>query len=270
MTRSTREPAARTSLRRSTPMLTRKGDPRAGQTLKAQLRLRQLILNGELKAGQRVPELALVQRTGVSRTPIRAALMRLAEEGLLEPSESGGFVVRVFDEGEVYDAIDVRGALEGVVARRAAERRPAAAELAELRECVAAMDAIVGQRKLSTEHFAEYIALNERYHALLVELAHSSILARAVERGVALPFASPSAFVMVQATLPDAQQTLQIGQRQHRAILEAIVVGDGARAEAIAREHSHLAKRNLQAAAMHEAELKQVVGGNLIRLRRAK
>src|SRR4051812_30575160 len=57
------------------------GDPRAAQTVKALLKLRQLILDGELRAGQRVPELWLVKHTGVSRTPIRAALLRLAEEG---------------------------------------------------------------------------------------------------------------------------------------------------------------------------------------------
>ena len=82
--------------------LMRNGDPRAAQTLKAQLRLRQMILDGELTAGERVPELMLVERTGVSRTPIRAALVRLAEEGLLEPASSGGFLVRAFDEMPLY------------------------------------------------------------------------------------------------------------------------------------------------------------------------
>src|SRR5690348_15481917 len=100
---------------------TRSGQLRASQTVKAMLRLRQLILDGHLKPGERVPELALVQHTGVSRTPIRAALIQLAEEGLLEPSSSGGFVVRQFDEQEVFDAIDLRGTLEGAAARRAAE-----------------------------------------------------------------------------------------------------------------------------------------------------
>src|SRR5690348_771573 len=81
--------------------LTRTGNVRAGQTVKAMKRLRQLILDGKLQAGERVPELALVEHTGVSRTPIRAALMQLAEEGLLEASASGGFIVRAFDEDEV-------------------------------------------------------------------------------------------------------------------------------------------------------------------------
>lgn len=247
--------------------LTRKGSVRAGQTVKALLRLRQLILDGELKPGERVPELTLVEHTGVSRTPIRAALLQLAEEGLLEPSISGGFVVRAFDENEVFDAIDVRGTLEGAAARRAAERRPSQAELVQLRDCVSAMDDIVTRRKLNVEHFSDYVRLNERYHALLVELAHSPVLTRALERILALPFASPSAFVLAQASLPRAHQILVIGQDQHHAILEAIAAGEGVRAESIAREHSNLAKRNLQSVAAREVQVHNVIGGNLIKLR---
>lgn len=246
--------------------LTRKGSVRAGQTVKALLRLRQLILDGELKPGERVPELTLVEHTGVSRTPIRAALLQLADEGLLESSASGGFVVRAFDESEVFDAIDVRGTLEGCAARRAAERRPSHAEMAELRDCVGAMDAIVTRRKLGVEHFSDYVRLNERYHQLLVELAHSPVLTRAIDRILALPFASPSAFVLAQAELPQAHQILVIGQDQHRAILDAIAAGESARAENITREHSSLAKRNLQSVAAREAQVQHVAGGNLIKL----
>ncbi|HEX4023530.1 MAG TPA: GntR family transcriptional regulator [Steroidobacteraceae bacterium] len=249
------------------PPRARNGDPRAGQTVKALLRLRQLILDGELRAGERVPELRLVERTGVSRTPIRAALLRLAEEGLLEPSSSGGFVVRAFQESDVYDAIDVRGTLEGAAARRAAERRPSHSELNDLRDCVGAMDALVKRSTLAIEQFSDYVRLNERYHALLVALARSPTLSRLIERVVALPFASPSAFVLAQAGMPDAHQTMIIAQDQHRAILEALTAGDGVRAESVAREHSNLAKRNLQAASSRQEPLRQVVGGNLIRLR---
>jgi len=249
------------------PTLTRKGSVRAGQTVKALLRLRQLILDGELKPGERVPELTLVEHTGVSRTPIRTALLQLADEGLLEPSTSGGFVVRAFDEVEVFDAIDVRGTLEGAAARRAAERRPSHAELTTLRDCVGAMDAIVQRRKMSVEHFSDYVRLNEQYHRLLVELAHSPVLTRSIDRILSMPFASPSAFVLAQAELPQAHQIFVIGQDQHRAILDAIAAGESARAESLTREHSNLAKRNLQSVAGREAQVHAVVGGNLIKLR---
>ncbi|RYF34265.1 MAG: GntR family transcriptional regulator, partial [Comamonadaceae bacterium] len=79
------------------------------QAVKAQLRLREMILAGELPAGARIAELAIVERLGVSRTPIRAALMRLEQEGLLEALPNGGYAVRTFSERDVSDAIEMRG-----------------------------------------------------------------------------------------------------------------------------------------------------------------
>ena len=58
--------------------------------VRALLKLRELILSGELAGGTRIAELAIVERIGVSRTPIRAALMRLEQEGLLEALPNGG------------------------------------------------------------------------------------------------------------------------------------------------------------------------------------
>jgi GntR family transcriptional regulator, vanillate catabolism transcriptional regulator len=242
-------------------------DVRGLRTLKAQMRVRQLILDGELGVGQRIPELNLVERTGVSRTPIRAALLRLAEEGLLEyaPS-SGGFIVRAFDESEVYDAIDVRGTLEGAAARRVAERRPSSSELNEFRDCVGAMDALVARPSLALEQFSDYARLNERYHTLLVELAQSPALTRTLERISSLPFASPSAFVLAQSDLPNARENLIIAHDQHRGILDAVIAGEGSRAESIAREHSKLAQRDFRATAQRKEWRKQVAGGNLIQL----
>ena len=64
--------------------------------MKATLGVRELVLDGELSPGDRVPEIALAQRLGVSRTPLRLALTTLAHEGLLESLPGGGFVVRSF------------------------------------------------------------------------------------------------------------------------------------------------------------------------------
>jgi len=89
----------------------------SSQAVKAQQRLRELILAGQLPGGTRIAELALVERLGMSRTPIRAALMRLGEEGLLQTLPGGGYAVRTFSEREVADAIELRGTLEGLAAR---------------------------------------------------------------------------------------------------------------------------------------------------------
>ena len=64
--------------------------PGHSQAVRAQLRLREMILAGELPAGARIAELTLVDKLGVSRTPIRTALMKLEQEGLLESLANGG------------------------------------------------------------------------------------------------------------------------------------------------------------------------------------
>src|SRR5436305_11447626 len=85
----------------------------ASQTARAFVRMREMLLRGEVARGDRLSELPLVARLGMSRTPIRLALERLAHIGLLETPATGGFSVREFTLSEVRDAIEVRGVLEG-------------------------------------------------------------------------------------------------------------------------------------------------------------
>lgn len=242
-------------------------DPSSPQTVRALLKLRELILSGELEPGQRVSELPLVERLGVSRTPLRAALIRLAEEGLLDSIATGGFSVRGFDEHELDAAVEVRGALEGLGARLAAERGAADGKLVPLRECVAALDALLAGAPITTKNLADYVRLNERFHAIVIELADSRVLLRQIERAVSLPFASASAFVMVQAALPEAQSMFAIAQDHHRCVVQAIEMREGARAEALMREHARLARRNLQLALRNQRTRKLVPGAGLIRFR---
>ncbi|TFZ07813.1 GntR family transcriptional regulator [Ramlibacter humi] len=218
------------------------------QAVKAQLRLREMILAGELPGGSRIAELTVVEMLGVSRTPIRAALMRLEQEGLLEALPGGGFGVRTFSERDVADAIELRGTVEGLAARLAAERGAPAQALAEARECLDGIDAVLARRALDDEAFGQYVKLNARFHQLLAELSGSSVLAREIERVVRLPFASPSGFVVVQANSGRARDMLIVAQDQHRQVLEAIERREGARAEALMREHSRIAQRNLREA----------------------
>ena len=109
--------------------------------VRALLQLRELILSGELAGGSRIAELAIVERLGVSRTPIRAALMRLEQEGLLEALPNGGYVVQTFSERDISDAIELRGTLEGLLARLAAERGAPAGVLTEARTLLDGIDA---------------------------------------------------------------------------------------------------------------------------------
>ena len=241
-------------------------DSGGSQAVRAQLRLREMILAGELAGGTRIAELAIVERLGVSRTPIRAALMRLEQEGLLEALPNGGYAVRTFSERDVADAIELRGTMEGLSARLAAERGVASVVLAEARACLNEIDGVLAQPALDDEAFTRYVALNQRFHALLSEMAGSPVLARELERVVNMPFASPSGFVGVQANSPRARDMLVVAQDQHRQVLDAIEQREGARAEAIMREHSRLAQRNLREA-VQGPHLDRMPGVRLIRQR---
>lgn len=103
------------------------------QTERLVLALREQILQGEFSPGERLTEIGLASRLKASRTPIRLALERLANEGLLDANPSGGFRLRSFSLADIQDAIEIRGILEGTAARFAAERLRATEELAQLK-----------------------------------------------------------------------------------------------------------------------------------------
>ena len=221
------------------------------QAVKAQQRLREWILAGELPAGSRIAELGLVERLGMSRTPIRAALMRLGQEGLLEALPGGGYAVRTFSERDVADAIELRGTLEGLAARLAAERGVRPAVLRQAGECLDQIDALLRQSVLDDDSFSVYVHLNGRFHKRLSEMADSAVLVREIERASSLPFASASGFVGVQAHTSDARDLLVVAQHQHRQVLQAIEQREAGRAESLMREHSRIARHNLGLALQH-------------------
>jgi GntR family transcriptional regulator of vanillate catabolism len=241
-----------------------RGNHAHSQTTKATLGLRELLLNGAFKPRERVPELRLVEELGVSRTPLRTALMTLEHEGLLETLPGGGFVVREFTRTDIDDAIELRGVLEGTAARLAAERLESHDELDSLRDLCRELDAVV--RTPSIETFMDYVHLNEEFHQTFRGLAKSSQLSRALEHVLALPFAPPSALLMVHAALPESWEILLVAQHQHHALIDAIGRREGARAEAIAREHARIARQNLDVAVENRDLLERVPGSTLLRI----
>jgi GntR family transcriptional regulator of vanillate catabolism len=234
------------------------------QGLAAVLGLRQLIMDGELRAGDRLSEVRLAARLEVSRTPLRLALAQLEHEGLLEPVPGGGFVVRSFSGRQVVDAIELRGVLEGAAARLAAQRNNGPRALGELVACVAKLDRIVGNDVAPTgEEFELYVELNEAFHNEMFVLAGSDVLRDAYERVLALPFAQPSFFLEVQADKNLFEPTLYAGNAQHHEILDAIERGDGDEAERLARRHAHLAVENLESV-LESGGLDKLPGSSLI------
>jgi GntR family transcriptional regulator, vanillate catabolism transcriptional regulator len=236
------------------------------QTLRALLQMRELLLRGAFRPGERLREIPLAARLKVSRTPLRLVLDRLEQEGLLTARPRGGFVATEFSVQDIHDGIEIRGMLEGTAARLAAERLAGPEELTEATTCLGRIDRLLQRWTSGTDSLAQYISLNEQFHGLLLDLAKSAMLRRAMDRALAVPFASPNAFILGHAQKKEGREVVTISQMHHRAIVDAIANREPTRAEALAREHSRLARTSLEMVLRDKRLLTQVPGASLIRL----
>jgi GntR family transcriptional regulator of vanillate catabolism len=93
----------------------------------------------------------------------------------------------------------------------------------------------------------------------------NELLRRQIERAKTLPFASPNAFVFASASGPRSRDALLVAQAQHRAFLEAIEAREGARAEAVMREHARIAHESFSEALLSHQTASSIPGARLIR-----
>ena len=236
------------------------------QTGRATLVLREMLLEGHFQPGERIREVPLAAELGVSRIPLRLVLERLAHEGLLVVRSTRGFVVQRFSIADIYDGIEIRGLLEGMAARLAAEKVKSPADTAKLQALHGDLIGVVRRRKLTLECLEQYMELNAKFHAEILHLSNCPMLQRAAEHVGSLPFASPSAFVRRQYLAPESWELFRVAIDQHTGILEAITNRQAARAEILAREHARVAGRNLESA-LKNGEIGQFVPGmKLVRL----
>ncbi len=186
--------------------------------------LRNDILSGDFPPGERLIELQLTERYGVGRAAIRSAIVELSTEGLVIHETNRGAAVRRVSIEEAIEIAETRGALEGLLARRAAERA-GDAEREELAGIVADMRAAVaGNRQ------ADYSELNRVLHRRIREISGHSTASELVailrNRGAHHHFRL--------ATMPGRSSD---SLKQHAAIVEAIVEGDGDAAAEAMRAH---------------------------------
>lgn len=244
-----------------------KGKGQGGsQTGRAALVLREMILEGRFQPGERIREVPLAAELGVSRIPLRLVLERLAHEGLLVVLPTRGFVVQRFSMDDIYEAIELRGLLEGMSARLAAERLEESDHAAKLQTLNQELVVLVRRRKLTLEVLEQYIDLNAQFHAEILRLSKCRMLQRAMEHVYSLPFASPSAFVIRQYIAPESWELFHIAIDQHKGIADAILNREAARAEDLSREHARVARRNLESALKNGEIAKFVPGMKLIKL----
>lgn len=200
-------------------------------------RIREMILTGELHAGERVTEIGLAERLNISRTPIRNALPALAAEGFLEPLSKRGYTVKIFSPEECLSALELRAVLEGHAARTLAEKENKTETLLALKECLEEGDRLFEKRHLKPEDEELYGQMNARFHNIIIEHAGSEITNIFIKRLNAVPFVAPSAIAFKNLGLDKAYAHLFRAHGQHHAIVNAIRSGDGQRAEFLFREH---------------------------------
>lgn len=223
------------------------------------IQLRDLILRGEFPPGQRLAEQQLGERLGASRTPVRAALVTLEQEGLVQANDTGKYLVRQFTPREVADAIAVRGHLEGLAARLVAEHGVPRQLALDLQACLDEGDQALAPDPLAYENYAAYAAMNDRFHALILEASGNRALQRAVQLNDKLPFAPASAMLPMQSSLQQDRDWMRYAHRQHHMLVDALKAGEGARAQALAVEHTEVAQMNLRMALEHRAETERVM-----------
>jgi len=210
------------------------------------VRIREIILDGTLPPGARVTEEGLAERLRVSRTPVRSALPALAREGLLERVGKRGYAVRGFTLNESLDALEVRGALEGLAARKLAGGGVSEGLADALKVCLAEGDILFAKGYLAAADETAYGGMNARFHALIVEGAGSPLLGDLYSRVNQVPRASAGAVAFDRLDLTGTYRRLSYAHGQHHAIVEAIAEGDGARAEALLREHTRPERQGLR------------------------
>lgn len=193
---------------------------------RAYAQIRALILAGELSPGAPLGEVALAERCGVSRTPIREALRRLEAELLVVRSDSQRSFVAQWSLDDVADAFELRAIAESLAARRAAVRmRPEI--LQQLRKISNLIDKATKPIETDVDAFLE---ANRQFHALILEAAGSPRLSAVLASLVEQP-------VVWRTAQTYSRHELRRSHREHCELLAAFARADGAWAGDIMSAH---------------------------------
>ncbi|MFT4296690.1 MAG: GntR family transcriptional regulator [Micropruina sp.] len=181
--------------------------------------LRNAILSAEYRPNHRLVEQELSTQLNVSRTPVREALLRLKQEGLVVQHK--GWVVRDHAPHEIVELLEARVELEASAARLAAGRITPET----LEELLDLMD-----RMEHTAARAEVNQLNDEFHALITQSAKNHVLADAARSTMINYWNFNAPIVFTEADI-------SLVNEEHRALHAALAAGDGEAAAAIARTH---------------------------------
>jgi DNA-binding GntR family transcriptional regulator len=192
--------------------------------------LRDGILDGRRAPGERLGEIEMAADLGLSRTPVREALRRLGSEGLVELLPNRSARVRAWTAEDLDETYEVRAALEGLGARRAAGRiTPEQLDrLGVLADEMVTVDPSLGHRPPGD--FADLADLNAEFHALIVRASGSGRLGETLAGVVQVP-------LVLRTYRRYTPEALARSHAHHREIVDALRAGDGMWADAVMRSH---------------------------------
>jgi DNA-binding GntR family transcriptional regulator len=184
--------------------------------------LRQAILTGRLKAGERLVEGRLADELGVSRNPVREAIRVLASEGLVDVAARRGASVAVMSDQEARETIEVRALLEGQNARLAARRHD--------KELIKRIETVLkkGTAAVAARRFDQLFELNQQFHNALAAAGQNRVLGELLQK-------LRDRTAMLFAPMSPSRQSRS--WNEHAQILRAIIDGDERAAAALAAEH---------------------------------
>lgn len=196
-------------------------------------RIRERIITGHYGAGAHLKEEQVAVDTGVSRTPVREALRRLDAEHLVRFVPNRGAYVASWTASDIEEVFALRAMFEGHAAWRAATRITPEA-IASLEKCVAAIDAqMPGQ---SAEQRLAILDANQRFHAIVLEAAHSERLNKALSWLVQTP-------IVLKTFERYSPRDLESSNHHHREIIDAFRARDPHWARTVMDTHLRSALR---------------------------
>jgi len=186
------------------------------------------IASGKLKPGERIIQEQIAQELGVSRQPVQQALLLLKNQGVLRDAAGRGLLVTSLDPTQVRQMYDIRAVIEGLAFRKAAENNPERAKKLG--------PALIqnGRKSVKSGLVAQMIAADIKFHDFIYALSDNPLIAPAMQ----VQWTNTQR-VMGEVLMRD--ETPRDIWDQHEALLKAVMAGDGAAAEALARQHITLA-----------------------------
>jgi DNA-binding GntR family transcriptional regulator len=191
----------------------------------AYTRLKQLILDGTLPAGAQMLEQEAASRLNMSRTPVREAMVRLRQEGMVEIRPRHGMRVLPISASDMAEIYTVLTALEGMAADLVAQRGITGRQLALLRGTVTDME-----KALAANDLPAWAAADEQFHLRLVQLCGNTRLIQMVGQ---LWDQAHRARMLTLKLRPTPTNSVE----EHAALVEAIAAGDSIRARRIHEDH---------------------------------